>query len=497
MKRVLFLVVLSIILVACGGKSQKSNIDPAVPEGISTPDFLITHFGEFKLFDGVTDKESAEILFEHLDLQRAVSVYLNGLQLSSMTAMRKGILSLGDANEVVAITEDFINADSLFLTPNTTSVYFTAWLELSSNQAMVIETPTNNLGFIDSHFFEYVADVGNLGPDKGKGGKYLLLPPDYTGSIPEGYYVVKTKTYGNWFMGRGFAVDGDPAPAVESIKKNFLIYPLGQKPTAMKFVNISKDPIDTIGSMDARIYDEINAVIQAEPVTSYNPELLGQMAAIGIVHGEPFNPDKRMRKILKEAADIGAATVRGMIAYPRDKKSRIYPDRTSWLNPLMGGYKFINNNIRNLDSRSIFFFYATGISPAMTFKFIGKGSQYAYAYTDNEGNILTGEKTYKITLPANVPAKDNWSLTIYDGQTRSLLKTDQEYSSISSYSKDLKQNSDGSYDIYFSPVAPKGYENNWVQTVKGKSWNTLFRLYGPLEAWYDRSWQIADPVVVK
>ncbi len=496
MKQIIFLLVAS-FLIAGSGNAKDMNKGVPIPKDVSTPDTLNTHLGEIKLFDGVTDKKSIEKLYYSLDLQRAVSVYLNGLQLSSMNAMRKGLLSVGKANNTVVITEEFLNAGSLFLTPNTTSVYFSAWIKLSSNQAMVLETPPNNLGFIDSHFFEFVTNVGNLGPDKGKGGKYLILPPDYTGEIPKGYFVVKTTTYGNWLMGRGFAVDGDPKPAIDSIRNNLRMYPLGQKPKEMKFVNISKTPINTLASMDHKVYNDINAVIQAEPVTTYSSELLGQMAAIGIVKGEKFNPDKRMQKILKEAADIGAATVRGMIAYPRDQRYRIYPDRSSWLNPLMGGYEFEINNIRELDSRSIFFFYATGITPAMTLKFIGNGSQYAYAYTDNKGDILTGDKTYKITLPANVPAKNYWSLTVYDGQTRSLLRTGQEFSAISSYSKNLKPNKDGSYDIYLSPTAPKGFENNWVQTVKGKSWNTVFRLYGPLEGWYDRSWQISDPIVVK
>ena len=495
MKQYILLIGLSIILAGCGN-TKSENVDPTVPLGISSPNSLSTHFGEMTLFDGVTDKNSAEKLYDHLDLQMATSVYMNGIQLASMSAMREGILSLGEANKVVAIAEDFLNPNSLFLTANATSVYFFAWLELSPNQAMVLETPPNNLGFINDHFFKYVADFGNLGEDKGKGGKYLILPPDYTGSIPEGYYVVRTETYGNWIIGRGFAVDGDPLPAVESIKKTFRIYPLGESPVEMDFVNISENPINTIHRMDAEIYEEINSVIQLEPTESHSKELLGQLASIGIVKGKEFNPDERMKKILKEASDIGAATVRALVAYPRDKNNYIYSDSKVWLNPFGGSYEFIDNNARQLDGRSLFHFYATGITPAMSFKFVGKGSQYAYSYTDSEGNILDGGKTYKITLPANVPAKDNWSLTAYDGQTRSMLKTEQDFPTISSYSKNLKQNSDGSYDIYFSPVAPEGYENNWVQTVEGKSWNTIFRLYGPLEPWYEQTWKLTDIVNV-
>ena len=495
MKQYILLIGLSIMLGGCNN-AKTENVDPTIPVGIATPNSISTHFGEIKLFDGVTDRASAEKLYDHLDLQMATSVYLNGIQLASMSAMRDGILSLGEANKVVAIGEDFLNPNSLFLTANATSVYFFVWLELSPNQAMVLETPPNNLGFINNHFFKYVTDFGNLGADKGEGGKYLILPPDYRGTIPEGYHVVKTETYGNWVIGRGFAVEGDPLPAVESIKKTFRIYPLGESPVEMDFVNISENPINTIHRMDAEIYEEINSVIQLEPTDSYSKELLGQLASIGIVKGKEFNPDERMKKILKEASDIGAATVRALVAYPREDNNYIYSDSDIWLNPFAGSYEFIENNARQLDGRSLFHFYATGITPAMSLKFVGKGSQYAYAYTDNEGEILDGGKTYKITLPPNVPAKDNWSLTAYDGQTRSMLKTDQAFPTISSYSENLKQNSDGSYDIYFSPVAPEGYEDNWVQTVEGKSWNTIFRLYGPLEPWYEQTWKLTDIVNV-
>ena len=337
-----------------------------------------------------------------------------------------------------------------------------------------------------------------MGPDKGKGGKYLILPPDYKGAIPQGYHVFKTSTYGNWVIGRAFTVEGDPKPAVKSIKESFRIYPLNTEPRPMNFTNTSGEAHNTIHKMNAEIYEEINAVIQAEPLDNFSPELLGQLAAIGIKKGKKFAPDLRMQGILKEAANIGAATIRSMIAYPRDEKFYIYyPDSSVWMNPLAYGYEFKDGDVRDLDARSLFHFYATGITPAMSFRFVGKGSQYAYAYTDADGKIFDGSKTYKINLPPNVPAKDNWSFTVYDSQTRAMLKTSQPFATVSSDDDDIKQNADGSYDIYFAPTPPKGLENNWIQTVPGKSWNTIFRLYGPLEPWFNKSWRLSDPVLVK
>ena len=498
MHRKKFVGILAVTTLLTGCFPPKDIVDPSVPIGIATPSGLQTHLGMIELFDGTTDRKTAQKMYDHLDLQRATSVYLNNLPLASMGAMRTGILEFGKANSTALIFEDFLNSQSLWLTPNATSVYFTTWLELTPNEAMVIESPTNILGFIDDHFFKYVTDLGNLGPDKGQGGKYLVLPPDYKGEIPQGYYVIQAKTYGNWVMGRGFAVDGDPKPAVKSIKESFRVYPLNKGPIPMNFINTSDTAHNTIHRSDSAIFDEINAVIQAEPLESFSTELLGQLAAIGIKKGKEFAPDLRMQGILKEAANIGAATIRSLVAYPRDPKFYIYyPDSSVWINTFADGYQFKDGNARDLDSRSIFHFYATGITPAMSLRFIGKGSQYAYAYTDADGKIFDGSKTYKINLPPNVPAKDNWSFTVYDSQTRAMLKTSQPFATVSSDDDDIKQNADGSYDIYFAPTPPKGLENNWIQTVPGKSWNTLFRLYGPLEPWFNKSWRLSDPVLVK
>ncbi|MGL4367894.1 MAG: DUF1254 domain-containing protein [Brevinemataceae bacterium] len=488
----IFYCMLILLVVSCSKNSDMK------PEGIATPNVVKTYFGTLYLSDGVPKKESVEKVYRNLDIQRATEVFLSGLPLASMSAIKRGILEVGSANDTVVIYEDFLNSDSLFLTPNSTSVYFMSWLKLKTNQAMVLETPTNFLGVINDHFFRYVADLGNLGSDNGQGGKFLVLPPDYKGKIPStGYYVVQSATYENWLIGRGFAVDGDSKLAVESIKQNWRIYPYDESPSEMKFVNGSKVKLNTLHYMDARIYDEMNEVIQNEPIDTLNPMLLGAMQSLGIEKGKEFDPDERMKDILKSAAEIGAVTARTLVSYPRNQEAFIYTNSTSWLNPLGSiNYTFIKNNILDLDTQAIFFFYATVVTPAMSVKFVGKGSQYAYTYTDNNGNILDGGKTYKIVLPPNVPAKDNWSITVYDSQTRSMLQTSQPFATVSSYNN-LVMNDDGSYDVYIGPKAPKGFENNWIETIPGKSWNTILRLYGPLEPWFDKSWQIHDPILIQ
>lgn len=279
------------------------------------------------------------------------------------------------------------------------------------------------------------------------------------------------------------------------------VYPLAKKdnPPKMNFIDVSGDQFSTIHAMDYRFFEEVNEVVQREPGEGQDPEILGQLAFIGIKKGQPFKPDARMKKILAEAADVAAVTVRALASRPREDMFYYYPGEGVWTSPFPGGsYQFIDkNNARYLDARAYFHFYATGITPAMTQAPYGKGSTYAVAYMDSKGNPLVGDKTYKVHVPPNVPGTSFWSFTLYDNQTRSELQTDQQFPGIDSNKKDLLKNADGSYDIYFGFKAPEGKEANWLQTAPGKGWNMIWRIYGPTKPWYDRSWKIGDPEVIK
>ena len=287
---------------------------------------------------------------------------MSGIQIASIDGIRKGLLEFGPPNTTAILFENLRDSQALWLTPNTTSVYMFAWLE-TGDEPMVIETPPDVLGIIDDHWFKYVADFGRLGPDKGQGGKFLILPPGYNGEVPEGYHVARTNTntYGNWVLWRGFQVDGDPAPAVETTKKTFRMYPLSQKnnPPKMNFVNASGKFHNTIHRMDYGIFEEINEVVQAEPREGQDPEILGLLASIGIKKDQPFGPDTRMKKILEEAADVGAVTVRTIMSQPRDDIFYFYPGESVWGNPFPGGnYEWLNEGARLLDARAGFHFYA-------------------------------------------------------------------------------------------------------------------------------------------
>lgn len=499
-------VVINIAITSCSTSDTRTSVEESspmkmttkIPEGIVTPNVLnSSSLGELKFFDGIPYPETENKVYDYIDLHNAVDAFVKGIHIASMEAMKRGILEFGPANQTALLFEELMDSKAFFLTANTTSIYMMSWLELS-DEPMVIETPPDVLGIIDDHWFKYVADFGRLGPDKAKGGKFLILPPGFEGDTPEGYFTYKTNTYGHWVIWRGFQKDGSPIPAVDTTKATVKIYPLSQKdnPPAMNFVNVSGKYINTIHRMDAEIFHEINAVVQAEPSIGENPEILGALAAIGIKKGQKFNPDERMQKILDEAAKIGAAIVRTQMAKPRSEYLYKFKG-TQWLNPLAyKSYLFEHEGARLLDARSAFHFYATGITPAMSMKIIGKGSQYAIAYSDADGNTFDGSKTYKFHIPPNPPMKDFWSFTIYDNQTRSMLQTNQRFPGIDNNKEGLVQNADGSWDIFIGPNPPEGMENNWVQTIPGKGWNTIFRLYGPLEPWFENKWYPSDAVLV-
>jgi hypothetical protein len=461
-----------------------------IPACIMTPDAVETRLGTLRFFDGLPDEATVQKVYDNLDFQRGVQAFLTGVRAASGYAMRTGIRTFGPDNQTVLISESLVDSRSLFLTGNTETVYNILWLD-TKDGPQVVEVPPGVLGVIDDFWFRYVDDVGSVGPDQGKGGKYLLLPPGYAGPAPEGYFALPSRTYGNWMFFRGFSAQGDLRPAVESTKNNFRVYPLSRAadPPPMRFVNISGRSFNTIHANDATFFEEVAHVVEEEPLEAIDPETRGLLAAIGIQKGKPFAPDARMQRILTEAAAVGNATARALAFSNRDPDAYYYPG-SAWKTLFVGNnYEFSPGGVLDPDARTCYYYFATGSSPVWIAKMIGRSSQYAMAERDAAGEYLNGGKSYRLHLPANIPVNNFWSLLVYDPQTRSMLQTDQKFPSLSSQKEGLVVNPDTSVDAYFGPEPPAGKEANWVQTVPGKGWWVMLRLYGPLEPWFDKTWR--------
>ena len=260
-------------------------------------------------------QETADAIYNHLDYIRGVETFLNGLPAASLEAFRRGQAGLGlkNSNQVL-IFDELMDSNSLFLTGNTDTVYVSAFLDLKKDGPTVIEVPAGSgPGTVNDAFFRFVIDTGPPGPDKGKGGKYLILPPDQVhlqGEVPDDYFVVKSTSWVNWFIARGFLKDGKPDFSSQMFRNGLKIYPLAKaaKPPKMEFVNGSGKAFNTIGSNDFNFFEELHAVIDREPIEMLEPQLRGIYASIGIQKGKPFAPDDRMKEILTKAVQVGNAT---------------------------------------------------------------------------------------------------------------------------------------------------------------------------------------------
>jgi hypothetical protein len=509
-------------------------------KSISTPDKVETRIGPLDFKDGVPSVETAEKVRDALDFTRALNVYNNSFRGASAYALGKGFQSIGADDNSVIIFSELMDAKSLFLTANADTVYYMAVMNLTKGP-MVVEQPPKGLGTINDMWFSWIIDIGFPGPDRGEGGKYLLVPPGYDGPLPEGgFFIAKSSTNRVLYAARSFLVNDDPKPTVELIKSHLKIYPympggvgtsiataldgkvrLGKNPPVpeTKFVEGSGKAFNTIPPSDYGFFEMINENVQQEPATSYDVELAGQLAAIGIVKGKPFKPDARMKKVLIDAAAVGNATGRLLnwryaVSHPEWSS---YPG-SMWGNMLWeGGANFETpppeftregmfkpfppTGARTLDSRTAFYYAYTLDSPGMIMRIPDVGSQYLMGFLDADKNPFDGAKTYKVTLPKGIPARAFWSFTVYDNQTRSMLDTPQRYPRAGSQSYPspaAEPNADGSTTVYFGPTQPEGVKRgNWMETMPGKGWFTILRLYSPLEPFFTKEWRPSEIELVR
>ncbi|MEH2531692.1 hypothetical protein V1277_001929 [Bradyrhizobium sp. AZCC 1588] len=512
----------------------------ATPPSLVTPDKVDTRIGTLEFKDGAPTIETAEKVRDTLDFTRALNVYNNSFRGASAYALGKGFQSIGAEDNTPIIFSDLMDAKSLFLTANADTIYYMAVVNLSKGP-MVVEQPPKGLGTINDMWFSWIIDIGFPGPDRGEGGKYLLVPPGYDGPLPEGgFYVARSKTNRVLYAARSFLVNNDPKPTAELIKKHLKIYPytpggvgtsiatalegkvrLAKNPSTpeTKFIEASGKAFNTIPPGDYGFFEMINENVQQEPAASYDVELAGQMAAIGIVKGKPFKPDARMKKILTDAAAVGNAAGRLLNwRYAVSHPEWAYYPNSMWGSMLWeGGANFETpppeftregmfkplapTGARTLDSRTAFYYGYTLDSPGMIMRIPDVGSQYLMGFVDSANNPFDGGKTYKVTLPKGIPARAFWSFTLYDNQTRSMLDTPQRYPRAGSQtypSPAAEASADGSTTVYFGPTQPQGVpRGNWIQTMPSKGWFTILRLYSPLEPFFTKEWRLSEIELVR
>jgi len=451
-------------------------------------------------------KADTQALLDELYFQRAVQTYIWALPALNMYGMKEGSERVfGKGYNVLPIFKERLNAKTLITTPNSDVIYALGYLDLKEDGPLVIDVPPGLQGILDDFYQRpipsvapingkmWAGDVGLPGPDAGKGGKYLLLPPDYEGPIPADHLTFRSSTYGVFVFWRGFFKDPTQLQEPVRIMEQTRIYPLGKRESAkpMQFPNASATPANMLAPQDGSAFDMLARFIAHEYSSPADMEMRGMAAALGIVKGKAFAPDTQARALLDKAAKTASRMghVLGYTASPLVPNGLWYKDR-KWVNVFPGNATFSADTYNYIDTRTGFFTYAYSASPAMAVNMENVGAKYPTTFVDSEGEFLNGGNSYKLHLPPNIPAALFWSATVYDPITGSGLDNGQRFPSLNTMDEPAL-NADGSLDIYFGPTSP-GAGKAWLATIPDKGFFVIFRLYGPTKAFYDQSWKPGD-----
>jgi hypothetical protein len=459
--------------------------------------------------------ETAQTLEDELLFQRATKIYLWALPLINTLGMKVGAeAAFGTGYNVMTIWMKRLDAKTHITTPNSDLIYGMVFANLGETGPLVFEAPPKLQGILLDFWQrpmpvdggKFFGDVGLPGPDGGKGGKILILPPGYKGAVPAGYYVYRSGTKSAFIFLRSFYQDPrNTAPAVDLLEQS-RIYPLNQKvpAKAMQFVDASGKSLDMLPRDDIAAFEQLKALWDIEGTHLADADWLGMLAGIGIAADRPFTPDDKTRAILNDAATTGykMSRVIGLKSGTDGADYRVYPDR-KWLNPVNNmqsrwpksatdlSFLARQGDYRALAARIWFFTDYYSISPGMVSMTPGKGAFYMIAFDDADGNPLDGEHGYRVKLPKDIPAALFWSVTLYDVANASGLDNGQPFPSLGKLDKPA-ENADGSTDLYIAPKAPAGNEGNWLATVPGKGFFVILRLYVPTAPAIDGIWKPGD-----
>jgi hypothetical protein len=425
--------------------------------------------------------------------RRAVEAAIWGMPIVAFDAMRRAFLRDAGAkyNDIVFWSKQ---ADWKFqvTTPNASTWY--VYIAINTKDGpQVIEIPpaigAGLFGSMNDAWQVPMADIGPEGEDKGRGGKYLVLPPGYTATIPAGYMPVRFSTYNGYSILRAIPVttsEQDVAKALALVQKT-RAYPLGQaeNPPSQRFIDMAGKLFDGIATFDDRFYDSLAQMVNDEPVKARDLVAMGQLKSIGIEKGKEFKPDAATRQILKQAiAKAQAGFMQFMTTLPSFAPGSRWSVPGTPVGPATG-FTFLRENAIELDERAALFFF--GCAPP---KQLGAATFYLLGSKDAGGAWLDGGNAYRLRVPPNVPARQFWAVTVYDLKTAGFMREAPRVE-LNSF-QEMEKNADGSVDVYFGPTAPEGKDTNWVYTAPGAQWVSIFRFYGPEKAVFDKTWVLPD-----
>lgn len=450
-----------------------------------------TRIGKLKFDMGFPTDDTVEKLYNEMDFQRASQAYLWGLPMVEMAEWQKAQKDIFKAGPNDFVTYQTAEQKLGILTANATTPYMMNFPMLKETGPMVFEIPAGpTAGGLLDFWQRPFSDLGQTGPDKGKGAKYLILGPEHEDIKPEGYIVVRSPTW-NVFLGHR-VLHPDPQVAAE-ITKAHKIYPYSERKNPTPTRHISSEGIDweAFQPRGLTYFVRLASILEVEPVEPRDYMMMAMLRPLGIMPGKKFDPDERQKKILTEAATVGEAMARANSYAKRFEGARVWEGK-HWEKAL-----FISDIDQDLDThtqldeRASWFYEAIGVTDGMMGKIVGAGQVYLESQKDSDGDWLDGGKEYEITIPANAPVKQFWSFTVYDNDDRCLIDTGNLPDKSSRMT--LEENDDGSVTLYFGPELPKDApKNNWVKTVPGEGWFTYFRFYAPTHPYFDGTWQLPD-----
>ncbi len=454
----------------------------------------VAHESHYEFERGFPARKTVEQAYADADLNRAIQAYRFFYPTVSGAAIVKGNEEIGLVpNKVFGILD--CAPEQLVFTANSDTPYGPLLLDLGIGP-IVVELPPGPLIVCSMDINQrWVADMGLPGPDAGKGGRHLLLPPSYDGEVPEGYFVHRASSNRQIVGARSLPVGGDVKAAKERLS-TIKVYPLGRKAgwTEPKWLDVTgrkQDTTPVAWEDNLKFWKVLHETLDAEPAYTGYHNYYGELAALGIEKGKPFKPDARMKSILDEAARVGNAQMRVQSFGDRRPDRLPWQDRQwQWASLRYEDGDFNTASHTDLAAREKWFYQAVGASPAMFRRDEKAGSLYWLGLRDKRGNYLDGGKSYKLTVPLPVPGKLFWSVTVYDAETRSQIQTKQKKAALRSLFE-LKDLSGKAADLHFGPVAT-GDTGRWIQTIPGKGWFTYFRIYGPEKAAFNGSWRLGD-----